>query len=116
MPAYLLALYGNPEDPDAFDAHYEAAHVPIGRTFPGPCGGGISAGPAIAPDGSIVFHKVAVLEFDSIDHAQRALASPEGQAAAADAANFVTGGVTVAMFELKDAGFANPKQDRPSGE
>ncbi|HEU5431820.1 MAG TPA: EthD family reductase, partial [Thermomicrobiales bacterium] len=98
MPAYVLALYGTPDDPAAFDAHYEAIHVPLGRPMPGLRGGGISAGPALAPDGSVAFHQVAVLEFDSLADAQRALASPQGQATAADAANFITGGVTVAMF------------------
>ena len=94
MPAYVLALYGTPDDPAAFDAYYEAKHVPLAQMIPGLRAFGMSNGRALAPDGSVAHHHVALLEFDSLDDARRAFGSPEGQATAADLANFATGGVS----------------------
>ena len=111
MPAYVLALYGTPDDPAAFDAYYEAKHVPLAQMIPGLRAFGMSNGRALAPDGSVAHHHVALLEFDSLDDARRAFGSPEGQATAADLANFATGGVSLAMFDLKDLGVANPERD-----
>jgi uncharacterized protein (TIGR02118 family) len=102
MAGYILALYGEPTDPDEFDAYYDATHVPIAARIPGLRGGGVSVGPALAPDGTKVFHRAGVLVFDTLDAARAALATPEGQETAADLANFATGGVTLAMFELRE--------------
>lgn len=46
---------------------------------------------------------VAVLEFDSMLDIQTALASVEGQAAAADLPNFALGGATLLMYDNKPA-------------
>ena len=35
MAARLIALYQQPEDPAAFDAHYRDAHTPIILRYPG---------------------------------------------------------------------------------
>ena len=85
MAGYVIALYGEPVDREAFDAYYDAVHVPIAATIPGRRGGGVSSGPALMPDGARVFHRVGVLVFDDLAAAREALATPEGQATAADA-------------------------------
>jgi uncharacterized protein (TIGR02118 family) len=108
MPTYVLALYGAPDDPAAFDDYYEAKHAPLARKIPGLRSFGMSNGRAFAPDGAVAHHRVALLEFDSLDDARCAFASPEGHATAADLANFATGGVSLAMFDLKDLGVAEP--------
>jgi uncharacterized protein (TIGR02118 family) len=46
-------------------------------------------------------HLVAELEFDSMADLQSAMGSAEGQAAAADVANFADGGVTILAFDTK---------------
>jgi uncharacterized protein (TIGR02118 family) len=46
------------------------------------------------------YHLQAELYFDSSDAMMAALGSPEGQAAAADVANFATGGVTMMTSEV----------------
>ncbi len=116
MPCYVLALYGTPEDPAAFDAYYEANHVPIARALPGLRQFEVSSGRVLSPDGSVAHHQIALLQFDSLDAARQAFASPEGQATAGDLANFASGGVSIAMFDVKDMGVANPPQDdRASG-
>ena len=102
MAGFVLALYGAPEDAQAFDSYYETTHVPLAREIPGLRSISISDGPVAGPDGAPVFHRVAILTFDDVEAIQTGLASPEGQAAAADLANFATGGVTLAMFEGKD--------------
>jgi len=46
-------------------------------------------------------HLVAILEFDSLDAVKQALASPQGQATAADLAKFADGGVDLMVFNTK---------------
>ena len=46
-------------------------------------------------------HLVAVLEFDSMADISAALASPEGQATAADLPNFASGGATLLIYDSK---------------
>ena len=45
------------------------------------------------------FHLIATLHFDDMKAVQNAFASPEGQAAAADVAEFATGGVEMYFFD-----------------
>lgn len=86
----LTVLYDHPADPEAFDRHYFGTHVPLAekvggldrievtRFDPGPDGG--------APR----YHLMAELYFADADTMQRALASPEGSALAADTPNLDT--------------------------
>ncbi len=46
-------------------------------------------------------HLIALLEFDSVEAIQQALASPEGQATVADRDNFADGGVDLMVFNTK---------------
>ena len=48
------------------------------------------------------YHRIADLYFDDAAHLQECLGSKEGQAAAADIANFATGGVTMLITEVQD--------------
>ena len=58
----------------------------------------ISSGPARVLTGRGA-HLVAELNFDSMVDIDAALASPEGQAAAADLVNFADGGASIFVFE-----------------
>ena len=49
--------------------------------------------------GDAFYHRVGTLRFDSMDDLQKAVVSPEGQAAAADVMTFATGGVTMLFFD-----------------
>jgi uncharacterized protein (TIGR02118 family) len=99
--AKLVVLYNTPADPAAFDAYYESRHVPIAKQIPGLREVRISTGPVMTPGGPAPYHLVAVLGFDSSAALQAGLAAPEGQAAAADLANFATGGASILLFEDK---------------
>ena len=59
----------------------------------------VSRGPIATPNGASGIHLIATLHFDDIAAIQRAFASPEGQAAAADVRTFATGGVDMLIFD-----------------
>lgn len=96
--ACLVAIYKTPKDKAAFDTYYEKTHVPLAKKVPGLAGYEVSRG-AIAGPGSKDAYLVAVLSFASKADMDKALASPEGKATAADLSNFATGGVDLLMFD-----------------
>ncbi|SDN99930.1 conserved hypothetical protein [Klenkia soli] len=90
----LTVAYGHPADPAAFDEHYRSTHLPLAEKLPGVRGlralHTASLGEDPAP-----YHLVVELTFDSLDQLRTGLGSPQGQAAAADLANFADGGATL---------------------
>src|ERR671917_1960852 len=94
------ALYGDPQDPAAFEEHYANTHVPLVKTIPNlqrfeP------AKVVATPDGSEPpYYRIAELYFEDMEQMQQSLASEEGQATVADVQNFATGGVTFYFSEI----------------
>ena len=101
MAAQLIAMYKKPADAQAFDAYYHASHVPLAKTVPGLRSYDISSGPIATPAGEAPLHLIAILGFDSLAAIQAGLGSAEGQATAADLANFAQAGVDLLMFDTK---------------
>lgn len=101
--AKLVVLYKTPKDKSAFDDYYKSKHIPLAYKIPGLKKYVISDGPVAGPAGATDVYLVAILTFDSFADLQAGLASPQGQAAAGDLANFATGGADLLMFESKDA-------------
>jgi uncharacterized protein (TIGR02118 family) len=101
--ARLLVMYKTPRDAAAFDKHYAERHVPLAKKIPGVRKFEMSKGAVATPGGPSAYHLVAILHFDDMAAIQKAFASPEGQAAAADAQALATGGVDFVMFENADA-------------
>jgi uncharacterized protein (TIGR02118 family) len=99
--ARLLVLYKQPADPAAFDRYYTETHIPLARKIPGLRWYVVSSGGVGLIAGGETTHLVAELEFDSMADLQSAMGSAEGQAAAADVANFADGGVTILAFDTK---------------
>lgn len=95
MTHALMALYNHPPDAAAFDRHYEATHSNLALALPGLRSfSGTRPGPG--PDGApSSYYFVAVLTFDDQEALATALASPEGESAVADLANFAGAGVTL---------------------
>lgn len=94
----LIVTYGRPDDAAAFDDHYTSTHKPLADKIPGLLGW--HAGHCTTTDGSQPPHYlVAVLSFASQEALTAGMASPEGQAAVADVANFATGGSTVLVID-----------------
>ncbi len=96
--AQLLVLYNAPADPAAFEQYYHQTHIPLANKIPGLRKYTINKGPVQALAGTAP-HLIATLEFDSLADIQAALASPEGQAAAADLPNFASAGVTLLIYD-----------------
>ena|SRR5579862_6680076 len=99
--AQLLVLYNQPTDPAAFDRYYFETHVPIAKKIPGLRSYVVTAGKPAMLAGTVSPHLVAELEFDSMGALQAGMSSPEGQAAAADVANFAQAGATLLVFETR---------------
>jgi uncharacterized protein (TIGR02118 family) len=95
-------MYKTPKDPAAFDRHYFGTHVPIAKKIPGLRKYEISQGPVVTPVGPSGFHLIATLYFDDMAAIQRAFASPEGQAAAADVQTFTTDPPRMLLFDSRE--------------
>ena len=95
----LVVAYGAPEDPAAFDQYYADTHAPLAAKIPNMRR--FETGKVLGTaDGSPApYYFLAELLFDSADALEAAMASPEGQAAAGDVANFATGGATLMIAE-----------------
>ncbi len=98
--AKLVVLYKKAQNPAAFDAHYASTHAPLAKKIPGLRTYEISTG-TVSTQGPSDYQLVATLSFDSLEALQRGLASPEGQAAAGDLANFAQAGVELLIFDSK---------------
>jgi uncharacterized protein (TIGR02118 family) len=100
--AKLIALYREPANAAEFDRYYFSTHLAIAKKVPGLRRYEVSAGPIGTPQGDSPYHLAAILTFDSMATLQQALGSPEGQAAAADIANFADAGADLLVFDSKD--------------
>lgn len=100
MSYQLTVLYHQPEDPAAFDEHYESRHAPLASSIPG-LRAYTTQRPVPGPDGELpAEYLVAMLVFDDEAAFAAALDSMEGQAAVEDVGNFATGGVTLLSGEV----------------
>ena len=99
--AKLFAVYQQPKDATAFDNYYFNKHVPLAKTIPGLKSYEVTSGAVMGMAGKHGVYLVAILEFDSLEAIGAAMASPQGQATAADLANFASAGVDVMMGETK---------------
>lgn len=91
----LTILYGMPTDPQHFRDYYYATHIPLARKMQGLTGWNLSwIDPPSAPEPEPQrYLLVAELYASDAEAMAAVLASPEGQAASADVANFATGTV-----------------------
>ena len=69
--------------------------MPLAKTLPGLRSYEVTHGDVMGMAGKHGVYLVAILEFDSMSAIQAAMASPQGQATAADLANFAGAGVDV---------------------
>lgn len=97
----VIALYGRPTDPGAFDRYYRETHIGLAQRLPGLRRYTISRGLS-AMEGESPYHLVAELDFDDRHALDAAVSGPEGQAVIDDLSNFATGGVTLLACEVED--------------
>jgi uncharacterized protein (TIGR02118 family) len=90
----LVVLYGNPTNPARFDEYFTETHLPLVERMPRVRA--VNHGHVRSLDGSAPPYFLSVqVDFDSLDDLEAATASAEGHAAAADVANFATGGASI---------------------
>ncbi|MGB2869819.1 MAG: EthD family reductase [Bacteroidota bacterium] len=97
----LVAMYKTPENKPAFDAHYHDIHTPLVKKWPGLRKLEVASITG-APIGEPRHYLMAEMYFDNQDAMQRALASPEGKAAARDVMDFAGSLVTMFFAEVKE--------------
>lgn len=96
----LTVLYGTPTDPAAFEQYYSERHMPLVATIPG-LGRWEAARALPGADGAAPpFYRIFTAWFDTAATLHAALATDQGRAAAADMANFATGGDTLFISEV----------------
>jgi len=98
----FLVLYETPEDPAAFDKHYNEIHIPLVKQLPGLLSYTISRNLA-APDDKAKYYLVAELDWENMEAMQAAFASETGAQAAADIPNFAPTGVHRLIYEVAEA-------------
>lgn len=103
MTAKLFAVYKQPSDPAAFDRYYYTTHVPLAKTIPGLLSYEVSRGDVLGMQGKHSTYLIAILEFESMQSIADAIASPQGQATAADLANFAPAGADMIWSEVGPA-------------
>lgn len=64
--AKLCAIYQQPKDAAAFDAHYFNTHVPLAKQIPGLLGYDVTRGDVMGMAGKHAVYLVATLEFESM--------------------------------------------------
>lgn len=96
--AQIIAIYAPPADPAAFDKYYWETHIPLAKQIPRLRSCVVTTSTPKVLAGNPV-HLMAQLTFDSMADLEAALASPEGQATAADLVNFAQAGVTLLIVE-----------------
>ena len=97
----LTVLYGKPQDPAAFDRHYQETHAKLAQKIPGLKGFTINKSASLNPQEPSPYYLIADLYFENMAALQAALQSPEGQAAAGDLQSFASGGATLLAGEVQ---------------
>jgi uncharacterized protein (TIGR02118 family) len=97
----LVVSYGQPEDPEAFDAHYRDTHVPLTVQMPGLVRFTTGKPQSLDPSHPAPY-LVAELDFDSEQAMGASFASEQGRASAKDVSTFATGGAVMTHFEVTE--------------
>ncbi|MBS1947538.1 MAG: EthD family reductase [Bacteroidetes bacterium] len=95
-------LYGHPVDDAAFEKYYYEIHLPIAKKMKAVDRMVFTKFVSDATGGKPAYYRMTDLYFADAATMQQTMASPEGQAAVADLANFATGGVTVLIGEVEN--------------
>ena len=96
----LTVLYGQPEDPAAFEGYYANTHMALVDKIPN-CQRYEAARIVATPDGTEPpYYRIFEMYFDDMERLQGSLSTPEGQAAPNDIPNFATGGAKIFISEV----------------
>jgi uncharacterized protein (TIGR02118 family) len=98
----LIALYSQPEDPAAFDAHYRDVHAPIVQRYPNLVSTRLTKADGIGGRPA-AYYLMAEMSFASRADLDDALASDAGRESGRDLRNFAGAGVTLFVADDADA-------------
>ncbi len=98
MAARFIALFSQPEDPEAFDRHYREVHAPIVRRYPKLRELRLTKADGVAGRPS-PYYLVAEMAFDSRADLDAALASEAGMESGRDLRNFAGAGVNMLIVD-----------------
>ena len=98
----LTVLYAHPTDVAAFEEYYANTHLPIAATIKGFEKAEYTKFMSPPDDPQAIYYRMAEFWFTDPVALQLAMASPEGQATAADLGNFATGGVILLVGEVEN--------------
>jgi len=94
----MLVLYNHPEDPAAFDEHYNEVHIPLAKQMPGLIRYTVSRNLSKkAPH-----YLVAELDWEDMAAFRASTASEIAAEAAADVEKFATGGSSTLIYEVAE--------------
>ena len=96
----LLTLYPPPSDTDAFRVHFEGKHLPLVEKLPGLRGYSYGFELAALDEGKSPYFCTFAGDFDDARALDAALASPAGEAVAADVPNYATGGIVLLRYHV----------------
>ena len=102
--ARLVAIYKKPADVEAFNKHYFGTHIPLAKKMPGFRKYEVSSGPISTLTEPSDIHLIGAVYFDDLEAMQKAFASPEGRACAADRQIYAPDdtGVQIFSFETEE--------------
>jgi uncharacterized protein (TIGR02118 family) len=96
--ARLVAIYKKPADVEAFEKHYFETHIPLAKKMPGFRKYEVSSGSISTLAGPSEVFLIGTLYFDDLESMQKAFASTEGRACAADRQNYAPDDTGVQIF------------------
>jgi uncharacterized protein (TIGR02118 family) len=97
----FLVLYATPEDPAAFDKHYDEIHIPLVKQLPGLLS--YTVGRNVAAPDEAKYYLIAELNWENMKAMQAAFASEIGVQTAADVPKFAPTGVHRLIYEVAEA-------------
>jgi len=97
----FLVLYETPEDPAAFDKHYNEIHIPLVRQLPGLVSYTVSRN--LAALDKAKYYVIAELDWENMEAMQAAFATEIGMRTAADVPKFAPTGVHRLIYEVAEA-------------
>jgi uncharacterized protein (TIGR02118 family) len=95
-------LYGHPTDSEAFEKYYAETHTPLALKINGMVKMELTKFISAPDGGKAAYYRMAELYFAGPAEMQQSMSSPEGQATAADLANFATGGATMIIGTVEN--------------
>jgi uncharacterized protein (TIGR02118 family) len=96
----LIILYGQPDDPAAFEDYYANKHLPYAAEhMPHVRAAENLKIIGTAEDTAPPYYRLSQLTYNSLDDLRAGLTSNDGQSVIADLANFATGGATILLAD-----------------